>query len=152
MCENERQVEGDSCELCSETEKFQEEFACDNLCNCSSIGTNGNTSVCQGVCISKTLFSCRLRISWLWCIYTCNFLFIKLCQSLSALVRGLNMYSHKKVDKSLILSNKILFITFWQQSDAKEPYDGISSVTLEGCYKWICMQFCGNVITRFFCI
>lgn len=56
-CENGRRVEGDSCELCSETEKFQEEFACDNLCNCSSIGTNGNTSVCQGVggqCNCKT--------------------------------------------------------------------------------------------------
>ncbi|XP_065924363.1 hepatocyte growth factor receptor isoform X2 [Magallana gigas] len=56
-CNNERKVQGDSCELCTELGKFQEEFACDNSCNCSSNGTNGNTSVCQGVggqCNCKT--------------------------------------------------------------------------------------------------
>lgn len=54
-------VQGDSCELCTEQGKFQEEFVCDNSCNCSSIGTNGNTSVCQGVCISKTLFQFSMK-------------------------------------------------------------------------------------------
>lgn len=56
-CNIETNVQGDSCELCTDPGKFQEEFACDNSCNCNSIGTNGNTSVCQGVggqCNCKT--------------------------------------------------------------------------------------------------
>lgn len=45
--------------------------------------------------------------------------------------------THKKLpmDKShIVKQDSIYYIPFWQRSDAKETYNGISIVTLEGCY------------------